>query len=157
MLQVEPSKRSQFIKWVLDKRGVRFHVAELQKTTGAAKSNISGMLNGNIGVSDNFFRTFVEQYQIADAEVDSYLSSIHRGTISVDEHIAELKRHNAFLEKIIDSSLLNIGASLNAIKEKILSGGELPDEQSDDENPFSGKSKAGSSSGKRGKKISGHT
>lgn len=52
-------------------------------------------------------------------------------TISDQEYISKLERDKAFLEKIIDSSLLNIGASLTVIKEALLGDGAAEGEQND--------------------------
>lgn len=130
MLQIQPDRRAAFIKWLLNQKGIRFHGADLQKSTGASKSNISQMLSSQIPVSENFFRTFIEHYRVTQSDVEKFTSLVpNEGTISAQEHIAELKRHNAFLEKIIDSSLLNMGANLNLLVDKLINDGPVQDQQ----------------------------
>jgi phage repressor protein C with HTH and peptisase S24 domain len=51
---------------ILEKLQIRFPVAETVKRTGESKGNVSRYLNGKIGMSENFFKTFLEKFPVKD-------------------------------------------------------------------------------------------
>lgn len=61
-MQIPADQRLAYITEVLKEQNIRFPNAELERVTKFNKGNISRMLNGEIPISDNFFKTFLGVY-----------------------------------------------------------------------------------------------
>ena len=73
------------------------------------------------------------KYQEVFVKLKKYEKALNETTnrqqIPIDELLVRTDRYTAFLEKIIDNSLLHIGASLNLIRDKILGDEVVQGEQ----------------------------
>lgn len=122
MLQKIDRERLQVINNLIEKNNVKFPVAAITKGTGFAKSQVSGILKGKLGVSDKFYKAVQEMFNNSsnirltkDEEIASLRAAVKILTLKIVEHESKItgvsfSKASLDLEKMMQSE----GAKLSA-------------------------------------------
>lgn len=96
--------------------GLKYPVAEIHKKTGVSKGQVSQVLNKKLAPSEQLINKFNESFNIVQQNsvepAKIYLDS-SAVKVTLQDYINKIEQHNAFLQRMIESGLVEIKVSLN--------------------------------------------
>ncbi len=102
-------ERWESLKSYVDGLVLRFPVAEISKSTGESKGNVSSYLNGKKPIPENFLKTLYKNYGMPSVGAQELKQKEKPGNIDYQaefrDAMATIRGYNDFLQRMLETSL----------------------------------------------------